>query len=347
MFKRTMKFLAPAILAAALSACGGGGSSSSTSDNTGSTGGTTTPTTPATPAVQPATAQASSTCTTPTYAALSAGDWVMSQRGASGAYTATRGAVCQNSTLDQAASVVAASVGQGTPMTLAAVQAQYNPTYGGQIIDVEYDQHGTSAYDCAGAANFKAHSLYAQGRLTDVGAYSAQNPDSTWTCVLVAGAKAGTGDLGQIPVNEVSVYYHPVINGNYVDRKPSLTPYIDINWSSDVVAATCASGGACAIGQIDAIDGYIGYPTDPMPVIPSSVAETITFAGPGALVENQAEVIDSSMVRQNSTMRLNLERGCDLQTCVMTIDYTYQSTAKRLTITYTDTALVSQVITNR
>ncbi len=358
----TIKTLAVIAAAAALSACTGGGgdaapsaSANNTTTNTttgGSTGGNTGNSgsnAGGTVNNSQTVAQTASDCSAPTYPAGSAGAWVMGFRGASGSYATDRGVVCQSSTLDSAAQAMAASVVQGSAMTLAQLRTQWESSYGGQIIDVQHDEAGQSVSDCAEAADFKARSLYIQGRLTHVGAYSVANQNGTYSCVLVAGTKTGTGTFGQVANTDASAVVHIVSQGNYVNRTGTINGYVDINLANGAQVSTCQSNGRCLPATIDAVDGQYGAGNalSTMGTPASTTAEAVDYLANNRAVLLQQQVVDSSIDKQNSTIRYQFQDSCGTDTCFVTIDYTVNGVAKRLSVDYTSYVRGTQAITLR
>lgn len=332
-----VKLATVGVIAATLAACGGGGGSSTApTNNGGNNGGQNTAYTPST-AAESAT-QTGSSCAAANYSANTAGEWVMDFRGAAGSYSAARGVVCQNATLDSAALAVAQSVAQSAPMTLAQVRTQWEATYGGEIIDVQHDEHGLTAADCAEAANFKARSLYIQGRLNDVGAYSSQNQDGSFSCVLVAGTKAGTHGMGQRPTTDSSAVVHLVDSGNYTNRLAGMQGYIDVNFANASNLDTCAASGRClpaTLGQIIGMAGPVsalasmGAPT-------STTSEAVDYSASNRLTILNGQTVDTSIDAKNATIRYAFSVSCvGTEVCQVTFDYTAVGGAqKRLTLDY-------------
>lgn len=330
------KLATVAMIAASLTACGGGGVATAPTNDGGSNGGQNMAYTPST-ATESAT-QTGSSCVASNYAANTAGEWMMGFRGSAGTYSAARGVVCQSATLDSAALAVAQSVAQSTPMTLAQLRSQWEASYGGEIIDVQHDEHGLTASDCAEAANFKARSLYIQGRLTDVGAYNSQNQDGSYSCVLVAGAKAGTHGMGQRPATDSSAVVHLVDSGNYTNRLAGMQGYIDVNFANASNMDTCAAGGRCLpaiLGQIIGMAGPVsalasmGAPT-------STTSEAVDYSASNRLTILNGQTVDSLIEAKNATIRYAFSVSCvGAEVCQVTFDYTAAGgIQKRLTLDY-------------
>jgi hypothetical protein len=323
-----------------ITGCGGGGGGSpapaTTSTPANQGGNNQNPPTP--PSQNSANAlQANSLCTAPAYAASTVGSWVMAMRGASGANTATRGAVCRNANLDTAAQSVTSGTSLANARSLATAAG-----FTGTVLDYAYET-ATSVDLCAEKLNYKMKSMLVQGRLTDVGTQTS-GPDGSgnYTCAAIAASKSGAGVSGQIPSSTAIAYAHFSIDnsgGSPVYNYPhavdgSTANFVDVDLSSASVADACASGGACLpqLGSVVITDGY-GQANNVL----SKAAEAATYSGNGVITQNQT--IDNTMDKTASTVRywINSSCGPNGALCTMTLTYMAGGTQHQLITQYADT----------
>jgi len=219
-----------------------------------------------------------------------------------------RGVVCARATLNTAAAQMLVTHGVAGNKTLAATAAA-SAGYAGKVLSFAYARGAVSEQQCYDKLDAVAGGLLRFGQLQDVGAaattivsFSPFGPE--FECVMIAAAKEGAGDSGQVPVADALPRYHVYTAGFTPD---SAGPQIVLSLLTRNSADRCAIGNGCypVVRSISVVS------SDPMQLVTFASENSSSLPLP-TLSGVQAPVPQEPLSKTGGLLRL---KGTSAATC--------------------------------
>lgn len=236
--KKLFTVFSVAALSLLLSACGGGGGGGSSSSTPPSVG-----TSPAVPSQTAANQVQTSAACDSAQAATAIGTWLNSVRPGGTVIANDRGVVCVRDTLNLAASqMLPYGASRSGDKALAATTAA-SAGYTGTVLSYVYAEGASSEQNCLDKLDAYAGGLMRVGQLQDVGAaVEFASASGDFRCGMIAAAKQGAGNAGQVPVAGALPRYHVYQAGFTLD---SAGPQVVLSLLTRNSADRCAAGSGC------------------------------------------------------------------------------------------------------
>lgn len=234
--KKLFTLLSAASLALLLSACGGGGGGGSSSSTPPS--GAQSPALPSQTAANQV--QAGAACGPASLTPSALETWLSNARAGGSVVADDRGVVCVRAALNNAAAQLLALGNSATRQLAVTMSASAG--YTGTVLSFVRAEGAVSEQQCYDKLDALAGGLMRFGQAQDIGGAAATGSGPGFDCVMIAAAKQGAGDAGQVPVAGALPRYHVYAAGLTPD---SAGPQIVLSLLTRNSADRCATGNGC------------------------------------------------------------------------------------------------------
>lgn len=234
--KKLFTLLSAASLAFLLSACGGGGGGGSSSS--------TPPPGAQSPAVPSQTAanqiQSDEACDPASLTPSAIETWLSNARADGTVVANDRGVVCVREALNNAAAQLLALEDAATQQL--AVNMSASAGYTGTVLSFVRATGAASEQQCYSKLDAQAGGLMRFGQIQDIGAAVVATSGSMFDCAMIAAAKQGAGNAGQVPVAGALPRYR-VYPAGFTPNSPG--PQVVLSFLTRNSADRCAAGNGC------------------------------------------------------------------------------------------------------